>query len=78
MKSKYLYVALFAVLAVVAVIGALMTPLQAVIAQNPYVVGGEIEAPQPVSVGGSTDVLVVAIAAVALIIGVVIASKFGR
>ena len=68
MRKKYAYIGLLVVLAVAVIIGALVTP-SPVAAQNPYVVGGELEPPS----GSSEDYtgLVVAISIIAVTGGVI-------
>ena len=76
MRKKYAYIAHVAVLAAVAIVGALMTP-SPVAAMNPYVVGGEVEVP-PQSTGPDVGLIVGAVAAAALAVGVFVAYKLGK
>jgi len=76
MRRKYAYIALIAVLAAVVIIGALTTP-SPVAAQNPYVIGGEVEVPQQ-NIGPDVGLIVGAVAAAAIAAGVFVAYKLGK
>jgi len=68
MKRKMLYLGLLVTLTIFALIGAILTPVT-VSAQNPYVVGGTVEAPVPTDVG----LVVGLLAAVAIALGALVA-----
>jgi len=72
MKKKMSYIGLVIALTVFALVGALITPAT-VEAQNPYVVGGELETP-PVPAGENT-LLVGLVAALAVALGAIVAIK---
>ncbi len=76
MKRKFVYLGILALLVVMAVMGALMTP-SPVTATSPYVVGGELETPQQ-SGGSDVALLVGAVAAAAIAVGVFVAYKVGK
>ena len=76
MRRKYAYIGLLVVLAAAVIIGALTTS-SPVAAQNPYVIGGEVEVP-PQSAGPDVGLIVGAVAAAALAAGVFVAYKLGK
>ena len=71
-KRAVLLAGLAAVL-VASFLGAVSTPFSTAIAQNPYLVGGELEITAPPAHGGS--LLPAVLAVVAIAIGVAVASK---
>lgn len=74
MMRKYAYLGLLIVIVALAVFGASSTAPQTTIAQ-PYVVGGEVEAPQA---SGGYGLIVGLIAAIAIILGVIFTIKMSR
>ena len=72
MRRKYAYLGLIAALAVLVVVGALLTP-SPVVAQQPYVVGGEVEVPP--EQGGDHTGIVVGATVAAILIGIFVATK---
>ena len=72
MRKKYAYLGLIAALTVLVIVGALVTP-SPVVAQNPYVVGGEVEVPP--EQGGDYTSIVAGAAVAAIAIGVLVAAK---
>ncbi len=74
MRKKIVYLATIAAVAVLAVIGAFMTPMPVSAVANPYLVGGQLEVPQQNTSPNYTG-LAVGITVAALAVGALIAWK---